>query len=351
MRVLSIFAKSVLILILLAVLVLGAFLLVMTIADYNPPEKTVLHIEGHGDTTLPDTMSILTWNLGYCSLGKEADFFLDGGRESRGKSKIIVENHIDNISVFIDSIKPDFVFIQEIDRNATRSFHIDEYKHLENAMKNYVSTFAVNYKTLWVPVPIYKPMGSVLGGLAVFSKYEPYYSVRFSFPGNYSWPVKLFQLDRCYIETKYKLKSNDLVVINLHLSAFDKGGFLRKKQLEYLKKHILNEYEKGNYVLVGGDWNHIFPGVDLKAINENNIPKDVPTLPRNWIPKGWKLAFDSTIPTNRSNNHPYVEGENTVTIIDGFLLSPNIKLLEVRGINLHFNDSDHNPVFLRIALQ
>jgi exonuclease III len=163
--------------------------------------------------------------------------------------------------------------------------------------------------------------------------------------------VKLFQLDRCYIETKYKLKSNDLVVINLHLSAFDKGGFLRKKQLEYLKKHILNEYEKGNYVLVGGDWNHIFPGVDLKAINENNIPKDVPTLSRNWIPNGWKLAFDSTIPTNRSNNHPYVEGENTVTIIDGFLLSPNIKLLEVRGINLHFNDSDHNPVFFRIALQ
>ncbi|NIA23850.1 MAG: hypothetical protein GWP03_06830 [Proteobacteria bacterium] len=245
MKAWNIFFKTVLIVILLVVLVLGAFLVVMTVTDYKPPEKTVLKIEGSGDTLLPDTLSVLTWNLGYCSLGKEADFFLDGGHESRGKSKAVVENHVKNISGFIDSIKPDFAFIQEIDRNATRSFHVDEYRYLQNKMKNYVSTFAINYKTLWVPVPIYKPMGSVLGGLAIFTNYEPYYSVRYSFPGNYSWPVKLFQLDRCFIETKYKLKNNDLVVINLHLSAFDKGGFLRKKQLEYLKKHILKEYERG----------------------------------------------------------------------------------------------------------
>ncbi len=351
MKALKIFTEGILIIVLLAALVLGAFLAVMTVTDYKPAEKTVLSVNGTGDSIKSDTFSVLTWNVGYCALGKEADFFLDGGHESRGKSKAVVVNHMENVADFIDSISPDFCFIQEIDRKATRTFNQDEYKYFTERFKNYSSTFAVNYKTLWVPVPIYKPMGRVLGGLAIFSKYRPYSAVRYSFPGNYSWPVRLFQLDRCFIAIRYKLKNNELVVINLHLSAFDKGGFLRKKQLGYLKKYILKEYKKGNYVLVGGDWNHILPGVDLKAINGKIIPGDVPFFPKDWIPEGWNMVCDPTVPTNRSNNHPYIKGKNTVTIIDGFLLSPNIKLISVKGIDLQFRDSDHNPVLLKLTLK
>jgi exonuclease III len=38
------------------------------------------------------------------------------------------------------------------------------------------------------------------------------------------------------------------------------------------------------------------------------------------------------------------------TVIDYFLLSPNIELLEVKGIDEGFENSDHNPVSMRIKL-
>ena len=56
-----------------------------TLADYRPPvavpsEKTGQAPEiGPGDSVF----SVITWNLGYFGLGKECDFFFDGGTMTR----------------------------------------------------------------------------------------------------------------------------------------------------------------------------------------------------------------------------------------------------------------------------
>lgn len=44
--------------------------------------------------------------------------------------------------------------------------------------------------------------------------------------------------------------------MNVHLSAYDKGGVYRKKQLQQLNSFLEVEYQKGNYVVCGGDFNH-----------------------------------------------------------------------------------------------
>ena len=49
-----------------------------------------------------------------------------------------------------------------------------------------------------------------------------------------------------------------LVIINLHLEAYDDGS-AREKQMKVLKDIMVKEYEKGNYVIVGGDFNQTFP--------------------------------------------------------------------------------------------
>ena len=50
------------------------------ITDYKPKEKEVV-FTGEKTETLNNTMelSLLTWNIGYCGLDKEMDFFYDGG--------------------------------------------------------------------------------------------------------------------------------------------------------------------------------------------------------------------------------------------------------------------------------
>ena len=60
------------------------------------------------------------------------------------------------------------------------------------------------------------------------------------------------------------------------------------------------------------------------------------------------------MPSCRLLNQPYnpADAENTqYYVIDGFILSPNIELLQVEGVNLDFADSDHNPVLISVKLK
>lgn len=347
--------KITLIIIATPIVLFALFLLIFTILDYNPKPIIPLKVEGNAPyTKLPDTFTILTWNIGYAGLGKEADFFMDGGTHSLPANKSIVEKHIKNITNFLASNDVDFYLIQEVDVNSKRSFHINEYDKIKNTLQNKEYVFATNYKVLFVPVPLSAPLGKVKAGNMTISNYKIENATRYSFPGNYPWPVKLFQLDRCFLVTEIKLKNKDnkLILINTHNSAFDKGGFLRKKQLAFLKEFITNEYKKGNYVIVGGDWNHTLPGVDNNYFpHKQGTPDWVIQFPSDWTPYGWKWGVDTQCPTTRSDDVPYTKGYNFLTTIDGFLVSPNIDIISVKGVNLEFEDSDHNPVLIKLKLK
>ena len=53
----------------------------------------------------------------------------------------------------------------------------------------------------------------------------------------------------------------ELVLINLHLEAYDDGD-AKQIQTEELLKLLTTEYEKGNYCIAGGDFNQTFSEVD-----------------------------------------------------------------------------------------
>jgi hypothetical protein len=259
---------------------------------------------------------------------------------------------LNNVIKFFKTQKPDIINIQEIDVSARRTYHVNELKTVDATFNGYSKTFAYNYKSLWVPLPLTDPMGDVNAGLMTLNKYKVLKSYRHQYPGNYAWPINTVQLDRCFIVQYLPIKDSNKqwVIINSHNSAYDKGGKLRKEQLEALKKFILSEYNKGNYVVVGADWNHVLPGIDdTKFKYTEQIPDWRVTLPINWTPEGWKWGIEKTIPTCRSDRTPYKKGRNFVTTIDGFLVSPNVKIDYVKGFDLGFKDSDHNPVEIRVT--
>ncbi len=332
---------------------IGLYLGVMTITDYNPPAVEKLSVLNNQSTYAPKELKILDWNIGYCGLGAEADFFMDGGTHSLAKSKAYVEKHLNNVINFLKEQNADIYNIQEIDESARRTYHINEVKTVDATLLNYSKTFAYNYKSLWVPVPLTDPMGDVNAGLITLNKYAVKAAYRYQYPGNYAWPINTVQLDRCFIVQYLPIKNSnkEWVIINSHNSAYDKGGKLRKKQLEALKKFILAEYDKGNYVVVGADWNHVLPGIDdSKFKYTEQIPDWRVVFPSDWTPKGWKWGVEKTIPTCRSDRTPYKAGVNFVTTIDGFLVSPNVDIEYVKGFDLGFKDSDHNPVEIKVRI-
>ncbi len=327
----------------------------ITITDFQPHQVEVL-VEKSTDGTIQeiqqDTFSLMNWNIGYAGLGKDMDFFYDGGtgvRPTRELSKKYLANIIDFVT-HNDTV--DFWLLQEVDLKSKRSYYINEVELLTESKKESHNVFAQNYKVPFVPVPVNAPLGYVESGLLLFSGFTPTEAIRYAYPLIASWPDKLFLLDRCFILNRFPLENgNDLIIINTHNSAYVYDSVLRVKELQIIKKVMIDEYGKGNYVIAGGDWNQNPPGyMPSGDYNKHKFFKSKVKMNPDFMPDGWKWGYDDKAPTNRQNDKPFKVGENGTTCLDYYLVSPNIEIIDVEVIDLKFEDSDHNPIYLRVKL-
>lgn len=332
------------------IVLFGGFLGYMTLKDYKPKSVEEIKIEGDGKGTSLDgsTFTLITWNIGYGGLGAEQDFFFDGGKNVRPDKKLY-EKYINGISrVLLGFNGVDFILLQEVDRGSKRSYFNDQVPIVSNALPDYYYGFATNYKTHFVPQPITQPYGKCYGGIMTLSRFKPDMANRFSLAQDASWPTGLFMLKRCYMEFRYKLSDGkELVVINQHLSAYD-DGTVKQQQMDTLKIKLQQEFSKGNYVIVGGDWNQFPPDFNpnlsgADGVKGMNVPQDYPD-------KGWQWVYDPNVMTNRKLNVPFVKGKTEEVIIDYYLLSPNLTVESIQGVDLNFEFSDHQPVMIKLSL-
>jgi endonuclease/exonuclease/phosphatase (EEP) superfamily protein YafD len=142
----------------------------------------------------------------------------------------------------------------------------------------------------------------------------------------------------------------ELILINTHNSAFDNEGEQRREEMLALKTFITTEYEKGNYVIVGGDWNQIPPVENAKpylgVATEYFAPLGIPD---DFMPTPWKWISDGK-PTNRFVDIPYVKDKTKETLLDFFLISPNVKAIHTERIDKNYQHSDHNPVIAKFVI-
>lgn len=341
--------------ILIPVIIFVAFLIYITASDYKPPAEVKLQAGNNTSTMLKqgEPFTVTTYNIGYAGLDQGQDFFMDGGTMSRSSSKKQTEDNLAAIIDFMKEADSDIYIMQEIDQSATRSFRINEVDQISNALPSHSSTFATNYKVPWVPVPVMDPMGGVESGLLTLSAFQSSSQTRFDLPGKEKWPVQLFELDRAMVESRFPIEGGkELVLVNLHLSAFDKGGTIRKQQLDFLSDYIDRELKKGSYLIIGGDWNHSLPDTDPSTFaTTQQWPEWLQPFPEQFGPADFQWAIDPTTPTVRTLDIAYQEGVNFLAVIDGFLVSPNVEVVSVKGTDLGFKNADHNPVTSQFILK
>ena len=142
--------------------------------------------------------------------------------------------------------------------------------------------------------------------------------------------------------------------MNLHLEAYDSGEG-KAAQTKLLREYLETEEAAGNYVIAGGDFNSVLPGVNPEAYplkeTENFMPA---VIDKTLMPEGWQYVTDDRVPTSRLLNHPYDAenlDNNQFYVIDGFILSPNVTLHHAETVDLQFAWSDHNPVNIEVELQ
>lgn len=333
------------------IILLLLFLLYFTFTQYSPEKEQVIERTDNPDVVKKDTFSMLIWNIGYCGLGEKMSFFYDGGTKVRSSREETIQN-FQNIIGELDYFRyVDYILLQEVDISSKRSYYINQFRHFESQFREFNGCFAMNYRVQFVPVPVTSPLGKVKSGIATFSRYIPEQVVRYDFPGSYPWPKQLFMLDRCFLLSRFQLNNGaDLLVVNTHNSAYDKGD-LKKQEMQFLKEFLTDEYQKGNYIIVGGDWNQYPPGIDsLQAIEDRYALDQASVIDEEFMPEGWRWAYDASTPTNRALDKPYNDTTQT-NVIDYYLLSPNVVSLHVKTIDLDFVNSDHQPVVIRFKVK
>lgn len=169
-------------------------------------------------------------------------------RNCRGHRGTVISKQavLDSTNGVIQTMKkqnPDFMFFQEIDTDSTHSFHVNQVKKVEDDFQKMDSTFASNFHSAFLAVPLNNPHGTVRSGLLSMSKYKMDSAIRRKYPVS-SGPIEKFvDLDRCFVVMCFPVTNGkDLVMINSHMSAYDKGGKMCKAQMKLISSVMEKEY-------------------------------------------------------------------------------------------------------------
>ncbi|GAY73309.1 endonuclease/exonuclease/phosphatase family [Lentilactobacillus kosonis] len=297
----------------------------------------------------------MTFNIGYGSYPHNYTFFMDGGYYSRAFSKRSVEQGMKAFVGAVKSENPDLVSFQEVDTDGDRAQHVNEYHWLTQNLPAYSHVFAQNYDSAYLFYPVTRPIGKAKSGIVTLTKTQITKSTRYKLPIDTNFS-KIVDLDRAISVTRIPVDNGKrLSLINVHLSAFTKNQKVMNAQLAKVFNRMKIEAKHGNYVMVGGDYNHDMLQNSPAVFNTTSKRLSwTHPFPVAKIPKEFKLVTNglrqAKVPSVRNNNMRYKQGETYVSFADGFIVSKNVIPERIHVKNLHFAHSDHNPVVLSFKL-
>ncbi len=360
-KVIKITAITLAVILLLLILTVGGYVSYVAIQYDRIDDKFELTIENGESTTQKvatnTSYRAMTYNIGFGAYSPEYSFFMDTGvmddgtevtgKYGKGISREDVEKNTNGSFAAVKSANADFVLLQEVDENSDRSYHIDQRKAF--ALDGYARVYAENFHSAYLFYPFHDPHGQSNAGIVTLSRFRADSSLRRSLPLATDFS-KFFDLDRCISITRLPVEGSEkqFVLINLHLSAYDEGGKIRALQMQMLNEILAQEKKDGNYVLAGGDFNHLLRETNFP--DQQQTPSWIAQFPADGLTEGFRVYSPENAPTCRGADIPYTKGVNYTCVIDGFIASDNVKVSLVNTYDLDFAYSDHNPVTIIFSL-
>lgn len=252
--------------------------------------------------------SIITYNIGYLS-GMTNNLPVE-------KPKSLFDQNLKKVIAHLKAINPDIIALQEIDYGSERSFYIDQETALGQIGYNYFGR-NINWDKKYLPFPYYPislHFGKVLSGQSILSKYPIIEQERIALKRNLKnlFFYDSFYLDRLAQVTKIKLNDNTLVLINVHLEAYDQET--RKIQMQQVKNIYIKYYKQYPTILLGdfnSDINFANAGIKLFLdLSHTGCAAYDPNISDN--------TFSSASPTERLDYIFY--NENFIQEVDAKIL-------------------------------
>lgn len=323
-----------------ALLLVGA-LAILAFANACTPRP---ELEVQPAPALPDageTLTVMTWNLGYAALGDDADFVADGGDSIRASDRGRIEANLEAITGRLRASSADVHLLQEVAGPGFMTRGIDVRGAVFGVFEGRWSASSADVRTRLLPQPIALDHGLFAASRPAVDSARTVEITR--------EPERMAGIiARAYHVQLLRLSGpGRWSLINIHLSAFDQGD-VRAQQLQDVLALAQAEYAEGRRVIIGGDFNQRLADTDFPHTTTQEDLFWLRDLPEDALPQGWMLAADPAEPTVRTLERAYAPSENYTAVIDGFILSPNVALVSVQGDDTGFAASDHQPVTVEV---
>ena len=357
--------KAILITLAVILLLLISYVAYVWFSYYRLEDNLKLEIENMQSEKVPvDTeIKAATYNIGFGANGPDFSFFLakgmmeDGtpvkGRNSKAFSKEYVIENTEGAIGKLKELEPDIILIQEADLKSTRAYKVNQYEAFKTGFPKLSASYVSDYDSAYLLYPIPDFHGKSQSGLVTLSRYNISEAVRRSYPVSDGFS-KLFDLDRCFAFYRMPTENGkELVLVNSHMSAYDEGGIIRKSQWKMVSDFIVSEFNKGNYVILGGDFNHVLGDYPEHAFpSKQKTPGWVNYIRPEDIPEGFRIVQAENgyeVPSQRSTDITWEKGVTHTCNIDGYIVSDNIEASSI-NIDTDFAYSDHQPVLMTFRL-
>ena len=284
-----------------------------------------------------DTFSVMTFNLGYLS-GMTNNLPLRAPQD-------LFEQNLKATQRLLNDIKPDIVGFQEVDYKSARSYGIDQMQALSENFNH--GAQATNWDKRYVPFPYWPPsvhFGSIHSGQAMLSTW-PLASQQVHVlkkPKAAPFYYNAFYLDRLVQQSVVKLSSSEVVVLNVHLEAFDRET--RENQARALKALVDSLVQKGPLILMG-DFNARPP------FASDQITEEI-TMELFYQHPHLKPAILPSDYTADESRHFTFDTENPYEKLDYIFYNPAfINRVSARTVREAGQISDHTPLIFTFALK
>lgn len=196
-----------------------------------------------------EVFTVVTYNIGYLS-GLT-------NNQPLVRSRPLFETNQQTALQALQKLDPDIIGLQEIDLGAKRSFQIDQAQVIARGLELGQGAIAINWDKNYVPFPYWPPtaqFGKVLSGQAILSRYPIQKTTRIVLEKVESKPAyyNAFYLDRLAQVAQVALNGRPIIVINVHLEAFDAPTRLNQTQVV---RDLAEGYARDYPVLLMGDFN------------------------------------------------------------------------------------------------
>ncbi len=291
-------------------------------------------------------LTVLTWNIGFSALGAKADLVIDGGKNLRALPQGEIEKAAKAIANKVVDIDADAVLLQETANAGFLTRGVDVQGHINERLTAYSQCFWADFQTRFVPAPL-----KLCHGMASYARNHLLQTHALNLPQDPYYYYGFLKKYYGAIIQEYPIegKTGLWVVINIHLSAFDEGANIRKLQMKALFDYAQKAYEAGHYVIIGGDWNMRLSKTEFPHMSKGKAVFEGYDLIQKDVPKGWVICADPKAASLRSLSSAYVKGQTYTSIVDGFVISPNVSVKTIETIDLGFEHTDHHPVFARFS--